>query len=511
MPTMRGRHRLVFAVATLIAVLALGVLSRAGAMFVLDAPPPLLLADVEDTLPALPPSIVAEPVTFDLQTVMDSLEAAVPATYGDLDQRIPTPTNRRVSFAFLVHRSPFRLKVVGQTVFLSADIEYSGRIWYKPTLGPAVEVSCGTGNDLPRRATLTLECTGDLTADWGVRTHSRVVRLAAYSDSSRDHCRLSFLRIDVTQRVLEKTYRMINEKLGDFDGVVARWPVRRRFEKVWRDLQKPMRLADSLYMTIGPSEAQVGSIGANGKVAFANLRLKAAPRIVTGPRPRFAPVPLPPLTRERDPGHGARVLLEASFQYPIATLILRKALVGRSVDEMGRKVHIRDVRLSGSAPARWRSVSGSRARCAASSFSRARRASTWRATRSSSARRRRASAASSPTPSSRKIDRARRTGVTIAARVRDDVFVPEDQQGDVLAPQFAMRAGPIWLLDAPVAPFAAPTGVERRLKRAVAHVPARARIAPRLPSASASPAPSSAPCRAGGRSRGLTRMKTSAE
>jgi predicted ATPase len=32
--------------------------------------------------------------------------------------------------------------------------------------------------------------------------------------------------------------------------------------------------------------------------------------------------------------------------------------------------------------------------------------------------------------------------VAVAARVRGDVFVPEDQQGDVLAPQFAMHAGP---------------------------------------------------------------------
>ena len=61
-------------------------------------------------------------------------------------------------------------------------------------------------------------------------------------------------------------------------------------------------------------------------------------------------------------------------------------------------------------------------------------------------------------------------GVAVAARVRGDVFVPEDQQGDVLALQFAMHAAPIRLCDPPMAPFAAPAGVERRLQRAVAHV-----------------------------------------
>ena len=103
--------------------------------------------------------------------------------------------------------------------------------------------------------------------------------------------------------------------------------------------------------------------------------------------------------------------------------------------------------------------------------------------------------------------------VAVAARVRGDVFVPQDQQGDVLALQFAMHAGPIRLLDPPMAAFAAPAGVERRLQRRVVHVlrqrPGRA---PRSPPASTSPAPSSAPCQAAGRSRASTpTLKTSAE
>ena len=60
--------------------------------------------------------------------------------------------------------------------------------------------------------------------------------------------------------------------------------------------------------------------------------------------------------------------------------------------------------------------------------------------------------------------------VAVAARVVGDVFVPQDQQGDVLALQFAMHAGPIGLLDAPMAALAAPAGVERRLQRRVVHV-----------------------------------------
>jgi hypothetical protein len=331
----------------LVAVAVVAVILIRRSTIVLDAPLPEVSPEVADTLPPLPGSVVEAPVIYDLDSAIDSLEAAVPRTYGDLHERIATKKNKRVSFAFLLHRSPFRVKVDRQTISISADVEYSGHAWYRPPIGPEVEISCGTDDDPPRRATLTLQSTAALTEEWGLRTRSRVVRLAAYSDSARDRCRLTFLRIDVTDRILEKTRLMLDGKLDEFDAAVSRWPVRRRFEKIWRDLQKPLRLGDSLYMAIHPAEAIVGSIGARGNTAFANLRLLAAPRITTGPKPLFARTPLPPLRRAGDIGRGARVLIDASFTYPVATAMLRKALVGRSLEQAGRRIRIRDVRIMG--------------------------------------------------------------------------------------------------------------------------------------------------------------------
>ncbi|NOT33031.1 MAG: DUF4403 family protein [Candidatus Eisenbacteria bacterium] len=314
---------------------------------ILDAPPPQFIRELADTLPPVPKSVVEAPVTYDLDTAIDSLEAAVPKTYGDLERRFETSNNRRVSFAFLLHRSPFRVTVEGHTVFISADVEYSGRVWYKPPLGPEIEVSCGTGGDPPRRATLTLESTAELTREWGIRTQSRIARLEAASDSARDRCRLTFLRLDMTPRVLEITERLISERLGAFDEAVARWPVRRRFEKIWRDLQKPLRLTDSLYMTINPTAAQLGEVGADGKTVFANLRLVATPRVTSGPRPTPAIVSLPPLERADDVGRRAQVLIDGAFTYPFATQHLKRALVGRSIEQAGHRIRIRDVRISG--------------------------------------------------------------------------------------------------------------------------------------------------------------------
>lgn len=345
---MTPRTRLWLVLAALLA--ALGVIAFwfiRQATVVVDAPQPILRPELADTLPSMSSSVVEAPVTYDLDTALDSLEAAVPKTYGNLDQRIETARNKKVKFAFLLHRSPFRVRVQGQTLTISADIEYSGRVWYQPPIGPEVEISCGTDSDVPRRATLTIESAGELTRDWGLRTKSRVVRLEAYTDSARDHCRLTFLRIDVTERVLETARVLVDDNLARFDQAVARWPVRPRFEKIWSQLQIPLHLADSVYLTINPSAAQIGSIGAHGRTAFAHLRLVASPRVITGPRPTLPRVPLPPLERAGDVGRGARVLMDASITYPVATSMLKRSLVGKGLRLGGRPVRIRDVRLFG--------------------------------------------------------------------------------------------------------------------------------------------------------------------
>lgn len=347
MPVALPSRRLVLIIVALLIAAAIAMFVSNKTTFQVDAPRPVVVPDPVDTLPAMPLSIVEAPVTYALDTAIDSLEAAMPRTYGDLDLKIETANNKRVRFAFLLRRSPFRVRLHGQVVTLSADVEYSGRVWYRPPIGPEVEVSCGTGGDLPRRATLTLESRGALTPAWGLRTTTRLRRLEAYSDSARDHCRLTFLRIDVTERIFAMTRTLLDEQLVAFDETVARWPVRPKFEKIWFDLQKPIRLADSVYLVIHPSKAELGSVGATGRTAFANLRLVASPRVVTGPRPELERVPLPPLERADDVKRGARVLLDASFTYPVATGMLRKALVGRSLEQSGHVVRIRDVAISG--------------------------------------------------------------------------------------------------------------------------------------------------------------------
>ena len=332
----------------LIAVTAVGfyVWNKMSNPLELDAPPPLVLADPIGAMPEVPASTIDALVTYNLGTAVDSLEAAVPRTYGDIEQRLPVPANTRANFGFTVSRSPFRVRVTGQTLSISTNAEYQGRVWYRPPLGPELSAGCGVG-DAPRpRVRATLVSTGRLTPRWGLRTSTRVLRLEPYSDDPRDRCRLTVLRIDVTDRVIEATRSMLEQKVQKFDQAVSRWPVRTRFVQLWEQLQRPIRLTEGVYLEINPYAAQLGSVGAVGDTVMARLRMIASPRVVTGEQSGGI-LPLPPLQATGEAGNGAHVVIEAAITYPVATALLRRALVGRSIVQAGHRIRIRDVQLTG--------------------------------------------------------------------------------------------------------------------------------------------------------------------
>ncbi len=339
-------------------LLAVAVAGGGGALYLrqilsgpllLDAPPPEVVADSPDSLAAPRASIVEAPISYDLSAAVDSLEAAVPRDYGDIEERLQAGNNKRAHFAFAVSRSPFRVRSDGLTVTISTDVEYEARGWYRPIIGPELSAACGTGGVPRPRVRATLVSSARITPDWQVVTRTRVKRLEPYSTDARDHCRVTIFHIDVTGRVIEATQRMLERNLARFDRSVSRWDAKSWFEHVWLQLERPIRFADSIYMVINPFAAQLGDVTSDGNVIVGNLRLIASPRVLTGPRPDEGERmrPLPRLERVDSVGTGAIVLIDASFTYPVATGLLRKALVGRWISESGRRVRIRDVTLSG--------------------------------------------------------------------------------------------------------------------------------------------------------------------
>ncbi|MEO6443873.1 MAG: DUF4403 family protein [Gemmatimonadaceae bacterium] len=316
----------------------------------IDAPPPAVVADDSAAVTGLPASVVESEIRYDLEPALVALEKSVPRTFGDIATKLPVKNNSRAHFSFEAKRTPFYISVEGQEVTVSSVIEYEGRGYYKPFIGPEVSAACGTGSVDRPRARIRMQSTLGLRENWTLRARSRLTRVVPYSEDARDKCTVTLFHIDVTDKVMAATRGHLEKQLRTLDLALANVNTREHFEKWWRAVSRPIRLADSVYFTINPSGVQLAGIDVDSGYAVAKLRLTTAPRIETGFRPNDFDLftDLPPLKSGGElTGQGLRVTLEAEFSYEVASNLLRKNLVGKKIEVGSQSLLIKDLFLSG--------------------------------------------------------------------------------------------------------------------------------------------------------------------
>ena len=308
-----------------------------------DAPPPSMMADV-DTLPPLPTSTLDIPLTYDLSPVVRQLESAVPRRFGDIDKRIQL-SNKRVHIAYEATRGPFSVSLNGETANIGAVVNYKGRGWYKPPIGPEISSSCGLEGPEPR-ARIALSSNLRITPEWQLRGNTRVGQITPYSNESRDQCRVTVFKINVTERVLNATKAALEKQRPSIDRKIASINIRPRFEGWWHLLEQPIPLTDSVWLVIRPSAVRMGTNVGVKRTLVTALGFSASPIVVTGAKPVVSQTPLPPLYPAAV-GNGLHILIEGVLGYDLATDLLRKHLRGRKFERGGQTFIVKDARLYG--------------------------------------------------------------------------------------------------------------------------------------------------------------------
>jgi uncharacterized protein DUF4403 len=311
-----------------------------------DAPRPVgdFSKDTE-SFPELPPGTIVAPLSLELGGALRALEQTVPKRFGNITQRLAIPGSGRKSYAFEVRREPFGVSFAADTVVLSSIIHYKGRAWYDPPIGPDINGECGTRGDQPR-ARLVVRAVPRLTAAWRLQVKTRLAEVTPLTATERDQCEVSFLKLDVTGRVLDVAGRVLQKILPDIERRISRLDVRTPLTKIWGDLQKPIRLSDSLWLLLAPVAVNVGSMHGSREAVEAEIGISAAPRIVTGTRPVFNPIPLPPLGTVRT-DQGFSLLIEGAFDYGVMSSELTSRLAGQSVRAAGGVLEVQKVTVFG--------------------------------------------------------------------------------------------------------------------------------------------------------------------
>jgi len=297
-----------------------------------------------DEAPPLPApaaqSRFSVPLDFDFTAVLRTVERVVPRKFGSLDSVREVGNDSRRHFAFEADRSPFAAFADSSQVHLQATLAYAVRGWYKPIVGPTIGAGCG-GNAATRpRVVVELAAPLTLTQNWHLASHTRVVRVEPASTLPQDHCSVSILRRDITDRVVEAARKGITDHLGDIDRKVGEVDLTPRVTQWWGMLSRPIRLTDGVWLLLGPERLAMGRVAGRGHVVTVPVTLAARPRIVTSvDTPRVDTTALPPLGRD-SVADGFHILMDGLIDYATASRAVAHAIGRRSVTEAGKTVTV---------------------------------------------------------------------------------------------------------------------------------------------------------------------------
>jgi hypothetical protein len=291
-----------------------------------------------------PNSYVSAPIVFDYRPLIEQLEQRIPRVIGSVDkeQRKQVSQSPKVWVAAELTRAPLVFDFKGNTVTVSTSFEYRANAWAKPLL-VTHHVSCGMGKERPR-LNVVVSTTYDVTSNWHLKTNSRLVKFDRPTKSERDQCEISFLHIDVTEKVISAVTDVLEKELAKLDTTIGKISIEKPIDELWDKLQRPISIAKGkLWFRIRPQEVALGPITATDSTLTARLDLQAKPRIRAGERPPNDSVPLPPLGRTKAVVDTVDVFMEGTLYYAAANKVLEKRVTGHSIGKGWRRIKIENI------------------------------------------------------------------------------------------------------------------------------------------------------------------------
>ncbi len=253
-------------------------------------------------------------------------------------------TDDRRHYAFEAVRGPFTTFADGNLLHLRTTLAYSARGFYKPRLSPTISAGCGKGAERPR-ITVELATPLTLTEGWHLASRVRIVRVQPFSKEQRDRCDVSFLRKDVTDRVVEAARSALEGQLRNIDKQIGSVDLTERATEWWGILARPIQLTDGVWLMLGPEQLRAGNVSGKSRVLTVPVTLDARPRIVTGStEPAVEPSALPPLAADST-SDGFHIVMDGSIDYGTASRELTSAFSAKTFTQSGHTVSVKQVNV----------------------------------------------------------------------------------------------------------------------------------------------------------------------
>ncbi|WP_158617709.1 DUF4403 family protein [Corallococcus sp. CA049B] len=238
-----------------------------------------------------------------------------------------------------VRREPMVLTTTGQTLRIGTTLHYKAwackrekKPWpLKGHICPQV-ASCSGAMQA------WLDATPQVTPEWSVDLHE----VPGTHPLSR--CKVTFLNIDVTDRITSA----LTSKLGEVAGTVEERLSKTLYhsaETAWKEIQEPLALGQDLWLNVAPQGMQLASSGIQDAQLVHQIHLLADVRV--GSRKGASPVT--PLPKQLSGIHAPdfRIVVDGEVDYSHASRLLRESLRGRTYELQGRTLTITDASIQG--------------------------------------------------------------------------------------------------------------------------------------------------------------------
>lgn len=271
-----------------------------------------------------PPSTVVLPVSLNLAAAQERLNQEVPQVLYSIDEKIEcvpakwfktkfppiktkiTPEINCQINGVAQRTGPITIAGAGQQIVVSVPVHASVTGRGTGDIGKHIRETAEAA------ATLTVVATPSIDPDWNV---GLTVDHSVQWTQKPTIVLFGLFSVTFTNLVDPEIQKAINKQKEKLPGLIGELKVREKVEKAWRELQKPMKIAEKpeMWLTFKPSGVGFSGLNTENNVLKARVGLSGMTDVHLGPAPIVEPVALLPLSPD--------VPIDGSFNLTIPIIL----------------------------------------------------------------------------------------------------------------------------------------------------------------------------------------------
>lgn len=306
---------------------------------------PTVEASRVPALPEAPWSNIQVPVLVDLNPYFRMAEKQVPSSFSGSEQPC-----EGVRYQYQFKRQPFSF--FGSGNVLQANIEgsyqmagsYCATCVREVCLVKTPTFSCGQ-NEPMRKISIGYSSALALLPDYRLQSKTTLTSL-----NPIDPCKISFLNINITDRLVEQIRSPLNELAGKVDQEITQYPFRQIIQSFWNQLQSGQPAEGIGMLYLNPKALNLQSISMQGSKLTMLLQIRCKPTF-TLHQIKVESVPLPNMSK-MSVDSGFQVFVDVKARYDALNKQLQSRFAGNVIVVKGKKIKLDSIHLAAASSAK---------------------------------------------------------------------------------------------------------------------------------------------------------------